>query len=231
MSLGNLSAISVLIPPSYDEILDAAPNEFKISKRDTNYIETPPPCYNDAFTTFILPNNSRNGELENSANTTRIPHSIGLDSLTTNTESTATLLPHKRFNVKKDVKLIKIALETKDEDLLVQILTHRSTKQRQDIAYSYYVGNNIPLSRDIKNHIRSVRSSLLLAGLAMPLHECIAKMIYDTDHFSFLLSFFFILSNESRMKCLSFYESGKIINSLHFVSIIIGIIFQNMADQ
>lgn len=51
--------------------------------------------------------------------------------------TTATVKPFYQFKVNEDVLKIRMALESKDEDLLLQILCNRSAMQRNGVADMY----------------------------------------------------------------------------------------------
>lgn len=128
---------------------------------------------------------------------------------------TATLLPHPNFNVKEDVIKIRKALEDEDEDLLIQVLCHRSKSQRDEIAELYLIIYNKPLPRDIKNYIGSGIMSwlpVLLSGLVMPLHEFLARAIHNSpNRYRWMCYILIVASNETREKCQWYYKSSKYI--------------------
>lgn len=129
---------------------------------------------------------------------------------TSTVQTTATLLPDPNFNVKEDVTKVRSALESKDRDLLIQVLCHRSTSQRHEIAEMYGTIYNIPLPRDIKNFVGNGRDSVLFSALTMPLHESIARAIHNsTNSYRWMCYIMFTLTNDTRYRCRMYYNTSK----------------------
>ncbi|KAJ8354699.1 hypothetical protein SKAU_G00222660 [Synaphobranchus kaupii] len=79
-----------------------------------------------------------------------------------------TLRPFPNFKPEKDARAIQVALERKDVNTLVRILTNRTNAQRQDISRAYHTLTQKDLSQALKRPLSGPLEDLLLGLMMTP---------------------------------------------------------------
>ncbi|XP_064209380.1 annexin A2 isoform X1 [Anguilla rostrata] len=79
-----------------------------------------------------------------------------------------TMRPFPNFKPEKDVREIQVALEKKDVNTLVRILTNRTNAQRQDISQAFRTLKQQDLSQALKKLLSGALVDLLLGLLMTP---------------------------------------------------------------
>lgn len=111
--------------------------------------------------------------------------------------ATGTLLPYTNFDFKNDCDRIRYSFKTKDKDLLLSILCHRSADQRHKISQCYNVSYPNTLAKDVKYAFDfDTQFYNLMLGLVLPMHEYLTHLIrYDIKDAFWLHKFELCLSN------------------------------------
>ncbi|KAI1901750.1 hypothetical protein AGOR_G00037610 [Albula goreensis] len=89
-----------------------------------------------------------------------------------------TVRPFVNFNAEKDAQVIEAALNTKDVNTLVRVLTNRNNAQRQTLINAYHDLTKKDLGTDLKKALSGDMESLLL-GLLMPPVQFDAHRLYQ----------------------------------------------------
>lgn len=118
----------------------------------------------------------------------------------------ATLVPFPDFNVNSDVCQLKYALEDRNKDKLIEILCHRSTDQRVQIAELFHSLYGISLSQHIKESFGHSHFVTLMTGLSTLMHEFFADAIYTLNSNIWICYLMFILPNCVRLAMREYFE-------------------------
>lgn len=116
------------------------------------------------------------------------------------------------FIVENDALDVKRAIADKDENLLIHILCNRSVSQRIEIVKVFELSglSETRLTRCIKDAFGSSSYfSLLMTGLAIPLHEYLTRTIHDCYTYRWILWIMIVLPNKLRENICDNFQASK----------------------
>lgn len=121
-----------------------------------------------------------------------------------------TVVPANCFIADIDAHKLEKGLNANNTYLLINILCQRSLSQRLEIAkiFNRIYGTQLPKS--IKNRISSCSSfSVLMCGLAIPLHEFFARAIHNSNSFKWMCYIMFILPDREKAALKNYFEESE----------------------